>query len=140
MDDASVFLEKANVPTDEQVAEKLGAKYDLWVALKDHVMAIYPAGKQEWNFPGKKYGWSFRIKDKRRAILYFLPRDGYFMVAFVFGDKAMTAILESDVDQQIKTDLQNARKYAEGRGVRLGLNEPEDLKDIKSLIDIKMAF
>ena len=140
MDDISVFLEKAEVPTDEQVAEKLGSKYGLWKALKNHVMEIYPEGKQEWNFPGKKYGWSFRIKDKRRAILYFLPREGFFKVAFVFGDKALAAILESDLDQQIKTDLQNARKYAEGRGISLDINKPADLKDIKTLIDIKMAF
>ncbi len=117
MDDISVFMEKSEVPTDEKVAEKLGTKYGLWEALRNHVMEIYPAGKQEWNFPGKKYGWSFRIKDKRRAILYFLPREGYFKVAFVFGEKALAAILESDVEKAIKTDLQNARKYAEGRAL-----------------------
>lgn len=139
MEDISVFKEKAVVPTEEDLIPELGETFSLWQELKDYVMEVYPAGKQEWNFPGKKYGWSFRIKDKRRAILYFLPREGYFKVAFVFGEKALAAILESQVDKKIKTDLQNARKYAEGRGVSIDVLKREDLDDIKSLVEIKMA-
>ena len=52
---------------------RLGQSYDLWQKINDFVYEIYPKAKSEWNFPGKKYGWSFRIKDNRRAIIYFLP-------------------------------------------------------------------
>lgn len=140
MGDVSVFTEKSHVPTEVQVAEKLGSKYALWEELRAFVLEKYPPGKQEWNFPGKKYGWSFRIKDKRRAILYFLPREGFFKVAFVFGEKALAAILESNIDQSIKTGLQNARKYAEGRGIGIDVNKSSDLEDIKTLVEIKMAY
>ena len=139
MEDISVFMEKAIEPTEEALEKALGESFSLWQDLKDHVMQVYPAGKQEWNFPGKKYGWSFRIKDKRRAILYFLPREGYFKAAFVFGEKAMKAVLESTIDEKIKTDLKNARKYAEGRGVSIEIFKKQDLGDIRTLVDIKMA-
>ena len=69
----------------------------------------------------QKYGWSFRIKDKRRAIIYFLPRKKYFKVAFVFRQKAYDIILESDISDEIKTELSKAEKYAEGRGFGLTL-------------------
>jgi len=55
--------------------------------IRDRVYEKYPEGFEEWNFPGKKYGWSFRIKDKKRAIVYLLPGDDAFMVAFVFGGR-----------------------------------------------------
>lgn len=72
---------------------------------------------------GEKYGWNFRIKDKKRAIIYFLPRDNYFKVAFVFGQKATDTIMESDVSPGIRNDLEKATKYAEGRGIRIDVKD-----------------
>ena len=101
-------------------------------------MEPYPDGKAEWNFPGKKYGWSYRIKDKKRAILYFLPLDHYFKVAFVFGQKAFDQIMESPISDRIKKELSEAPKYAEGRGIRIDVKDELILPDIKGLIEIKL--
>ena len=59
--DISIFPDKANKPTDNDLVNCLGATYELWVKLRDIVFEMYPMAKEEWNFPGKKYGWSFRI-------------------------------------------------------------------------------
>ena len=103
------------MPSDEALIGKLGSPYKLWAQIDGYVLDRYPAGLAEWNFPSKKYGWSFRIKDKRRAIIYFLPRDNYFKVAFVFGQKATDVVLNSDIAEEIKKDLAQATKYAEAR-------------------------
>ncbi len=87
----------------------------------------------------QKYGWSFRIKDKKRAIIYFLPREKYFKVAFVFGQKAYDIILESDISDEIKTELSKAKKYAEGRGIRIDVRNEEIISDIQKLIEIKLT-
>ena len=68
-----------------------------------------------------------------------LPRDKYFKVAFVFGQKATDLILNSDITESIKTDLAQATKYAEGRGIRIEVNDDSKIKDIKKLVDIKLA-
>jgi uncharacterized protein DUF3788 len=70
--------------------------------------------------------------------MYFLPRDGYFEVAFVFGQKATDMVVDSNVDQEIKNNLLNARKYAEGRGVKVVVKNETVYNDIKKLINIKM--
>ena len=111
-----------------------------WSQIKKYVLEQYPDGICEWNFPGKKYGWSFRIKDKKRAIIYLLPREKYFKVAFVFGQKAVDLILKSDVTESIKTELSLATKYAEGRGISIEVNDGSKIKDIKKLVDIKLAI
>ncbi len=138
MDDLSVFADKAFLPGDKDLAVRLGETYNLWNQLADYVMEKYPAGEKQWSFPGKKYGWNFRIKDKRRAIMYMLPRENYFKVAFVFGDKASIAVWESDVSVAIKTDLANAIKYAEGRGIRIDVMDDAVLPDVKRLVEIKL--
>ncbi len=138
--DHSIFMDKASMPTDADLKQALGDKYLLWMDIRKQVFQKYPEGKEEWNFPGKKYGWSYRIKDKKRAIIYLLPRTGEFMAAFVFGGKAFEAIKQSDVNPKIISDLESAKVYAEGRGVRIPVPDRAVLKDIFTLMDIKLAF
>jgi hypothetical protein len=138
--DHSIFMDKSGEPTNKDLKSTLGEDYALWNEIRDRVIQLVPDGVEEWNFPGKKYGWSFRIKDKRRAIVYLLPREGEFMVAFVFGQKAYDAIMQSDIAEQIKSDLTSARVYAEGRGIRISVADRSKLGDIFKLIDHKLAF
>jgi len=137
--DHSIFMDRASIPTDEDLKQALGSKYELWMEIRAEVLQKYPGGKEEWNFPGKKYGWSFRIKDKKRAIIYFLPGAEEFRVAFVFGGKAFEAIKESEISLNIVSELESAKVYAEGRGIRIPVPDKTVLKDIFSLIDIKLA-
>jgi len=134
----SIFLDKSHIPSDADLKEALGGKYELWMEIRNSVYQKYPTGTEEWNFPGKKYGWSFRIKDKKRAIIYLLPRQDAFLVAFVFGNKAYETILKSEVSDQIKTGLTEARVYAEGRGIRIPVPDRSGLEDIYRLIDFKL--
>ena len=137
--DISIFPDKAEKPTDNDLVNCLAATYGLWVKLRVIVFEMYPMAKEEWNFPGEKYGWSYRIKDKKRAIIYLLPRDKYFKVAFVFGQKATMEILNSEISTDIKEDLEKAKVYAEGRGIRIEITDATKLTDIKKLIQIKLA-
>ena len=138
MEEISIFQDKEVMPTEKDLVENLGNTYVLWKQIHDFVMIKYPKGLAEWNYPGKKYGWSFRIKDKKRAIIYFLPRDKFFKVAFVFGQKATDTILSSNISSEIKTELEQAKQYAEGRGIRIDVKNEMILPDIKRLIEIKL--
>lgn len=137
--DKSIFIEKEKTPTEKDLKKVLSRSYELWHDIYCLVYQKFPAAISEWNFPGKKYGWSFRIKDKKRAIVYLLPRDKYFKVAFVFGYKAFGEILKSSISDEIKTELKAARVFAEGRGIRLEVRHKKALKDITKLIEIKIA-
>lgn len=139
MVEISVFTNKENIPSFSDLKENLGNTFILWNQIKDYVLEKYPMAKQEWNFPGKSFGWSFRIKDTKRVIIYLLPRKMYFKVAFVFGEKAMIEIINSDISKEIIKELQAAKKYAEGRGIRIEVKNKEDLMDIKMLIDVKLS-
>ena len=136
--DQSIFMNKACIPTDADLISTLGKSAGLWNEISEFVLLKYPNAIKEWSYPGKNYGWSFRIKDSKRVIIYLLPRDKYFKVAFVFGQKATDHVLESDVAISIKEELASARVYAEGRGIRLDIKEQADLNDIKKLVEIKL--
>jgi hypothetical protein len=93
----------------------------------------------EWKHSGAKYGWSFRVKDKKRVIVYLMPRDKYFKVAMGFGQKAFEEVMKADISQDIKDMLAAAVVYAEGRGIRLEVRDASVIKDIRKLIDIKIS-
>lgn len=47
--------------------------------------------------------------------------------------------MESKVNDKIKANLGEAKVYAEGRGIRIDVNNDQILIDIKTLIRIKVA-
>ncbi|MEC4048263.1 DUF3788 domain-containing protein [Flavobacterium sp. SUN046] len=135
----SIFTDKAQMPKEEDLIQALGTTYPLWKAIEAEVIQKYTEAKVEWNYSGAKFGWSYRIKDKKRVLVYLLPRDHYFKVALVFGQKATDTILQTTINQRIKTALQEAKVYAEGRGIRIDIKDDSLIMDIKELISIKLA-
>jgi len=137
--DISIFTDKSRIPNDDDLSVSLGNTFRYWQMLKDHVHLKFPKAMDEWKYPGDKYGWSFRVKDKKRVIIYLLPRENYFKAAMVFGQKATDIIMKTGISPTIKTALESARVYAEGRGIRIAINDEVLIDDIKALIDIKLG-
>ena len=135
----SIFIDKGKQPTEKELEKGLGSTFKIWKELELFTVQCYPSAKCEWKFSGEKFGWGYRISDKKRVLTYFLPRDQFFKVAFVFGEKAMQKVLKSDINEFIKTELLNAKPYAEGRGIRIDMKDREKVSDIMKLIEIKIA-
>ena len=68
------------------------------------------------------------------------PCQGYFLVSFALGEKAVRAAHASDFTPAVLQVIDRARKYAEGRGVRLKVRVAEDIQPILRLAEIKMAY
>lgn len=134
----SIFSDKNRCPTHHKLSEALGETCSIWQQLVDFTKNNYPDATEEWRFSGEKFGWSYRIKDAKRVIIYLLPRDLFFKVAFVFGQKAVDQILESSVSEVIKEELLGTKAYAEGRGIRIEIKDTSNLEDIKKLIQFKI--
>lgn len=133
----SIFTNKVETPNEIRLQEALGTTFTYWKTFAEHTQKLYPEATEEWSFTSEKFGWSFRIKDKKRVIIYLLPRDKFFKVAFVFGPKATVVFMESTISESIKSELQAAKVYAEGRGIRIEIKDESWLEDILNLIEIK---
>ena len=57
---------------------------------------------------------------------------------FIFGDKVVKEIEKSNVADKYKSEVMNAKKYAEGRGLVIDVKEGKCITDIKKLIKIKI--
>lgn len=135
----SYFTDLSKTPTTDELKIALGDRFSLWMGIRDFVIGEYPPAIEEWHVSVKKYGWGFRLKDKKRAIVYLSPKNGWFIVTFIFGQKATDEILASEINQKIKTELMNSKVYMEGRVIRIEVGEPGVISDIKNLVLIKLA-
>jgi hypothetical protein len=136
----SIFTDKNYTPTDLDLKSALSNCYPYWHEIDLYVKKAFQDANANWHYSGDKFGWSFRISDKKRVIIYLLPRAGFFKTAFVFGEKATQAVLKSEVADDIKAELYAAKVYAEGRGIRLSVRSVSQLTDVKILINIKLTY
>ena len=135
----SFFADKAKQPTETELKKALKKTFEAWMTLAEFTKKSYPKATEEWKFSGEKYGWNFQISDKKRTLIYLLPRDGFFKAAFVFGQKATDVILKSNISHDIKEEIKGAKVYGEGRGIRIEVKNKSILNEIEKLITIKIG-
>jgi hypothetical protein len=135
----SAFDDKTKQPTEEDLKEILGRSFTHWDTLNAHAAEEYPPLDVTWNYAGANWGWSLRLKQKKRTILYLTPCRKHFLVGFALGEKAVKAAQEAGLPATVLKTIAEARKYAEGRGVRLEIRNKKDLEAALKLAAVKMA-
>ncbi len=138
MEAKNAFVDHTAQPTLVEVETALGLAFELW---KQLVAWIEKQGvaDREWKSSATKYGWSLRMKLKKRTIVYLGPCAGCFRVAFVLGDRAVEAARQSNLPIEIKDAIVAAPRYAEGTGLILFVRNASDLPPIRQLVHLKMA-
>jgi hypothetical protein len=124
----NAFIEKTTKPTDAELAEALGdSSKALWDKLAAELAEKHGVTVPDWHSYSRKAGWALRLKRKDRAIVYLTPSRGCFMASFALGEKAAEAARESGVPPAVVKIIDEARRYAEGRAVRIEVRGPSDV-------------
>lgn len=134
----NIFTDKLHKPTEQELTENLGTSYKLWEEIRKSLNDEYGQLTEEWKYYGHKYGWSLKLFYKKRNLFFFTVYGKYFQMGFTFGDKAVSAIEKSDLPKSIIEELKNAKKYVEGRGLRIEVKRRSDVKNIIKLVGFKI--
>ena len=134
----SAFDDVSRCPDDSTLKGVLGSSSRLWDEIRSFT-AAQSALEEEWAFSSKQAGWSVRLKDKKRIIVYLIPQEGQFLAGFVLGDRAVEAARQANLPEAVLEQINSARKYAEGTGFRFTVKSREDLQAAQRLTAIKMA-
>lgn len=134
----SVFEDRARPPSEDEVRAALGRAHAAWQSLRGYVHDNFGPVADEWGYPGKKYGWSLRLKKGKRIIVYMTPCRKHFIAAVVLGDRAYAVAHERGLPKDILTVLDAATRYAEGRGIRLEIRTAVDVRAVEQLVAVKM--
>ncbi|NOQ97479.1 MAG: DUF3788 family protein [Calditrichae bacterium] len=134
----SIFSEREHKPDSELLSKVLGESHPLWKEIKKHLDQTFGEIVEEWKYYGLKSGWVLKMLKKKRNLFFFIPMQSFFVISFVFGDKAVNQILETDFPNEIKSAIRNARKYVEGRGLPIEVRSANEVEQVKTLVEIKV--
>jgi hypothetical protein len=72
-------------------------------------------------------------------VVYLAPRRGHFTASFALGEKACAAAKQAGLPASILSIIDDAPRYAEGRGVRIPVHTARDLAGVVTLAALKMG-
>jgi hypothetical protein len=132
------FRDKSKPPQDQELSAMLGNTFVLWNQLKQSISSRFAPATAEWGFSSPKTGWGLRLKQNMRTVLSMIPNQDHFIVSFALGEKAVKDAHNSDLPDSVLGVIDNAPRYAEGRGVRLHVRSAQDVFNVEKLAVIKM--
>ncbi len=119
--------------------QRLGEAASLWESAIVHVRGRSPNVIETWHFVSSEIGWSLRLVERKRILVYLTPGDGQFRVGLVLGKKAVLEAREAGLSKETVAILDAAPTYAEGHGVRFDVASALDLEMFRELFAIKVA-
>jgi hypothetical protein len=137
MESTSIFDNKEIVPSDEDLKDVLKSSFDTFNNLVSYLENEYGSLKKEWKFYSKKAGWTLRISGEKRNLLFISPNDDYFIATVNMSVKVSKIALDSDISDNTKNLIKQAKIYAEGTGILIEIRNEEDLEDIKTILNVR---
>ena len=135
----SIFIDKSVKPNNEMLSEVLGRSYHYWEEIKKSLQDHHGKLTEECKFYGSSSGWTLKLLLKKRNLFFFAPCPKYFRIAFIFGNRGVDAVEASDLPARLIEELKSAKRYAEGRGLRIEVKKKTDVKNIIKLAAIKVS-
>jgi predicted DNA-binding protein (MmcQ/YjbR family) len=120
-------------PSEKDLRERLGPAHESWKAL----LASLPQLGREWKLYSRKAGFTLRLKDGERTLLYLQPQQGDFRAVVVLGERSAKAALGGRLPARLRKAIEAARPYVEGRSVSLTVRTPTDLGGVRRLLSFK---
>ena len=132
------FLDFPHPPEPADIRRVLGRSAAAWDALRTRISEQFGQVTENWAVPAKKYGWSLRLKLKKRTILHLGPRSKHFIAAIILGEKAVVAVRESKLAPEVIAMVEQAARYTEGRVIRFEIRSKKETEVVEALAKIKM--
>jgi hypothetical protein len=136
----SAFDDKTRSPTIDDLRLVLGRAYAPWVKLLALVAERIDPVAEVWKFTSASTGWGLRVLQKERVILYMTPQSNQFLVSLALGEKAVAAVRAAKLSAGVLKAIEDAPRYAEGRGVRIAVRRRAQLATIARLAQIKCQY
>ncbi len=126
-------------PTDEIIFPLIGASKAQWVILFEYLQNHYPEFVSEWRYYKDGKRWLMKTVRKSKTIFWLSLVPNGFKITFYFGDKAEPAIMESSILESTKSAFLDEKRIGKIRAITLEMDSDQALKQVQSLIKIKLS-
>jgi hypothetical protein len=135
----SAFDDRSRPPRDDELAAALGTAWPAWQELHRAAAIRLAPLSVEWGFTSPTTGWGQRLRHDGRIVMYLIPCESHFLASFALGEKAVRGAHDAGLPAEVLAAIGGARRYAEGRGVRLEVRDGHDVEAVLRLAAVKLA-
>ena len=121
-------------PSTRELATLLGGSYAAFQTLTRRSTGT----TRVWRRYGKKSPWVLKVSQGERTLLYVTPKRGEFEVTVVLGERAVEAALTGRVRESLHTSIRSAKRFVEGRSIRVVVSGERDLAGVNELVAVKL--
>ena len=136
---SNAFAGKLKPPTAQELVNALGPTKALWESVLTNLAEELQLTHHEWGSSSAKLGWSLRVKEGDRIVVYLAPWRGGFCARFVLGDKAVRSALAGGLPEDIAACIRNGKSYAEGTPVSVDVRAAKDVLVVAKLAAAKLG-
>lgn len=118
-------------PGDEYLAKQLGKTHPFFLKLT----ATAESFAQEWKYYGAKYGWTYKVSDRKKALFWLTPVENGFRIGLSLREEERESLLQSDLPDNLATAVREAMKSPEGFGVRLEVRNSKSFQQAEIIVN-----
>jgi hypothetical protein len=134
---SSILTDRSTTPDDRILSGVLGNSFKRWSEIRTSVQKRHGPAREEWKYYGATSGWVLKFLIKKRNLFFLIPAEKHFTLGFLFGDRAVGTIEQSALPVAMIREVTQAKRYAEGRGLRIDVRNRADVRNVLTLVDIK---
>jgi hypothetical protein len=133
-----VFVDKKYRPSEAEIHQAIGPKLAVWQELVEFLRAHYPSDEDIKFLYGKKYGWVLRFRKRGQLLTSLYPTEGGFTAQINLGPAAIERTRNMELGENVRTVIDQATPYSEGRWLFIPVKSAEDVRDIRQLIALRV--
>lgn len=134
------FVDLPRPPEPAEIRQALGRSAAAWDVLRNRILDHFGQVTEDWAVPARKYGWSLRLRLRKRTILHLTPSSRHFTTAILLGRRAVADVRASDLSPEVIAMVDQATRYAEKRVIRFEIRFKKDTEVVEALARIKMRY
>jgi hypothetical protein len=126
-------------PTEAELKSVLGSAFKTWTEILGRAGAACSPIATTWKPSKSPFGRMCLLQHKKRTLLYLTPDKSQIWVAIVLGERALQLAMAAGLPDSIKRLFEEAKPYAEGRGIRFSVDGLEEIPIVVKLLEAKTA-
>lgn len=123
------FIDKSVQPDELLLKNALGKAYKFYIEL-DNLTASF---KKDWDY-SKSSGWMQKVHDGKKALYYFIPLKGAFIISLAVREQEKDDFLTMKSLAALHDELKAAKKYSEGYALKFQVADAASFSACQLLI------
>lgn len=133
------FCEKGKKPGEEQIAELLGNKFEVWDAVNSYLINIIKA-KSAYKFYGKNYGWALGFTKNGRSIISLYPLQNDFTIQIILKKRHENDVIKAASNKDFEKIILETPEISEGKWIFFKYSLVNSIEVIKKIIEIRLTL